>query len=172
MTKPKKSFDIDIIFTPLVLISFLVFAFGFSNIGNYTYWLKTLIILVISGIVIGNIIYMILNLYIKDLNTYKNSNNIGIRSLLIASFIFISIGGGIKINETSDRNIDCRNFVIYDKATSTYRGNNYYFFIKNNGKRERLNVKRSLYESRQVGQKVKLCVTTGYLGFVYIKPKD
>ena len=172
MMKPKKSFDIDIIFTPLVLISFLVFAFGFSNIGNYTYWLKTLIILVISGIVIGNIIYVILSLYIKDLNTYKNSNNIGIRSLLIASFIFISIGGGIKINETSDRNIDCRNFVIYDKAASTYRGNNYYFFIKNNGKRERLNVNGSLYESRQVGQKVKLCVTTGYLGFVYIKPKD
>ena len=170
--KPKKSFDIDIIFTPLVLISFLVFAFGFSNIENYTYWIKTLIILVISGIVIGNIVYAILSLSIKNLNTYKNSNNIGIRSLLIASFIFISIGGGIKINETSDRNIDCRNFVIYDKAASTYRGYNYYFFIKNNGKRERLNIKGSLYESRQVGQKVKLCVTTGYLGFVYIKPKD
>ncbi len=172
MIKPKKSFDIDIIFTPLVLISFLVFAFGFSNIENYTYWLKTLIILVISGIVIGNIIYVTLSVYIKDLNTYKNSNNIGIRALLTASFIFISIGGGIKINETLERNTDCRNFVIYDKALSRYRGNNYYFFIKNNGKRERLNIKGALYESSQVGQKVKLCVITGYLGFVYIKPKD
>ena len=170
--KPKKSFDIDIIFTPLVLISFIVFAFGFSNIENYTYWLKTLIILVVSGIVIGNIIYVILSLYIKNLNTYKNINNIGIRSLLIASFVFISIGGGIKINESWDRNIDCRSFMIYNKAASRYRGNNYYFFIKNNGNKERLNVKYSLYESHQVGQKVKLCITTGYLGFVYIKPKD
>jgi hypothetical protein len=115
---------------------------------------------------------VILSLYINNLNTYKNINNIGIRALLIASFVFISIGGGIKINESWDRNIDCRNFMIYDKAASTYKGNNYYFFIKNNGKRERLNVKYSLYESHHVGQKVKLCVTTGYLGFVYIKPKD
>lgn len=168
----KNTFNFNIIFAPLLLICFFVFAIGFSNIENYTYWFRTLIILIISGVAMANIFYMILGLFIKNISSYKNSNNIGIRSLLIASFLFLSIGGGLKINERYDRSKNCKNYVIYQKAENHRKGKNYYIFIKNNGKKERLSISGSLYDSHLVGQKVNLCVTTGYLGFVYIKPKD
>src|SRR5690606_1215691 len=107
--------------------------------------------------------------YIPNFRTYKNEKGIGMLFPIIFTFSLIFFGLGRMINETSHTNMDCKEYVILRKSVSNLSPKTYYIFI-NNGKRiERLSFGKSFYKTHNVGDKINLCVVTGFLRFRYYK---
>ena len=64
---------------------------------------------------------------------------------------------------------DCREYKIISKGSSSGRYHEYYLFVQIDNDEERLTLFKTLWETFNEGQSIRLCLQKGILGFEYIK---
>jgi len=151
-------------------IGSLVFlAIGLKNIDNYIDWLLFSITMSISGLLFGTFLYVVLGIIFPDTKNNSNSQRIGIFAQLAFGFSLTFFGIGSLLNESSILKKDCKEYIIDDIGSSASRQRVYYIVVDYDNKRERLSFGKAFNENHKTGDKVKLCIITGRLGFKYFK---
>ncbi|MEQ1732145.1 MAG: hypothetical protein ABL940_00640 [Bacteroidia bacterium] len=149
--------------------SLLFLVIGLKDIDNYLDWLTFSTLLVFTGLLFGMAIYFVLNYFIPNVKTYKNSKGIGLFFSLPFVFMLIFFGLGSIVNESLIQKKECKEYIIQNIGESGSKQKNYYVFINNGKKTERLSFGKAFNNKYKIGDNISLCIITGRLGFKYYK---
>ncbi|MBB6499921.1 hypothetical protein [Pedobacter cryoconitis] len=149
--------------------SLFFLAIGMKGIDNYMDWFLFSVTMIITGFLFATILYIILSFFIPDVRSYKNAKGIGLLFPLALAFSFIFFGIGSIINESSNNNSECKEYIIHDLGRGGSRQKTDFVLINNGNKTERLSFGSDFNKVHHVGDTINLCLITGGLGFKYYK---
>jgi hypothetical protein len=153
------------------LVSLLFVTIGIWDIDNYFNWGQFLVTMIVSGAICGFIAYFALRYFIEKFKIFESKIAPRLLGPLLLLLVCAFIGAGELINKASYIDIQCKDYLIQDLSSSGGRLPQYFVFINDGERTERLSFKKTFNNTHSIGSTVPLCVLTGSLGFKYYKVK-
>lgn len=157
--------DFLVIITMFCIGSSIIYIRSIEYYENYIFFTS---ILIIFGLISGYIIYFLTSYLNSNLKKIEIINGNGYKTMILVSFIFLSLGLGTLINNHYSQYSEIKEYELIKKSTNNNKSTTFYFYISNDLINEkRLPVNFKTYNYYNEGETISIERTKGVLGGIY-----